>query len=102
MRFMDTSAATWTEIREGLDLWYRISGTCCVTGKDYSVVITFNDAYRLAKGEMIQDVLDYVPKEQREFLISGVSPEGWNLLFASHEVMMDDDPVDNRQYGQDG
>lgn len=102
MRFMDTNNVQWVEIREGLDLWYRISGTCTVTGNEYSVLITDRDALALHKGGFIQDVLGYMPKEQREFLISGVSPEGWKMLFGTHEVMMDDDPVDNRQYGQDG
>lgn len=35
----------------------------------------------LSKNEKIQVALPNVPKEQREFILSGTSPEGWNRMF---------------------
>ena len=29
----------------------------------------------------IQDIIPHIPKEQREFLISGITPEEWNKYF---------------------
>jgi hypothetical protein len=60
----------------------RLSGRCIVTRKNYSVVVSRQAAVSYFQlGMKIQDAFPKLPPEEREFLISGVSPEGWNTTF---------------------
>jgi len=36
-------------------------------------------------GQLIQDVFPYLSREQREFLMTGTTPEEWNEVFAGCE-----------------
>lgn len=36
-------------------------------------------------GELIQDALSFLHREDREFLISGITPERWMEIFGSEE-----------------
>jgi hypothetical protein len=60
----------------------RLSGRCVVTGEDYSLVVSLDGflAY-FAFGRHIRVAFPELPPEEREFLISGTSPEGWKRLF---------------------
>jgi hypothetical protein len=60
----------------------RLSGRCVVTGEEYSVVVSLDGfiAYFVC-GRHIREVFPELPPEEREFLISGTSPEGWKRLF---------------------
>ena len=60
-----------------------ISGPCQVTGKHYSVTVPTGEyeAYKVYN-EFIQVAMPNVPAPDREFIVSGTSPEGWELLFA--------------------
>ena len=64
---------------------YTIFGPCKITGKDYSVTITEEQHHNWKGGMLIQDAMPNVPLEDREFLISGISPEGWKQLFPEEE-----------------
>jgi hypothetical protein len=60
----------------------RLSGQCVVTGKPYWVVVSAQgvvDYYR--KGTNVAKAFPELPPAEREFLISGTSPEGWIQLF---------------------
>jgi hypothetical protein len=60
----------------------RLIGPCIVTRKIYSVVVARQAAVNYFElGMKIQDAFPKLPPEEREFLISGVSPEGWNMTF---------------------
>jgi hypothetical protein len=60
----------------------RLSGWCVVTGKPYSVVVPFSGAIEyFERGRNIAVAFPDLPKPEREFLISGTSPEGWNQLY---------------------
>ena len=61
----------------------RLSGRCIVTGEEYSVVVSMDGfvAY-FARGRQIAEAFPELPREEREFLISGTSPEGWRRLFS--------------------
>jgi len=37
---------------------------------------------RRANQELIQNIVPHLPKEEREFLITGITPEEWELAFA--------------------
>ena len=60
----------------------RLSGPCVVTGREHSVVVSREDvlAY-FQRGVSAREAFPELAKEDREFLISGTSPEGWNMLF---------------------
>ena len=68
-----------------------VSGPCHVTGKQYSVTVSRDGYYAWRQGRLIQDALPNVSKEDREFLISGTSPEGWREMFGSDESEDDED-----------
>jgi hypothetical protein len=61
----------------------RLSGRCIVTGEEYSVIVSLDGflAY-FVHGKHIGEAFPELPREEREFLISGTSPEGWRRLFA--------------------
>lgn len=63
-----------------------LSGPCIVTKKEYSVTVPEVGYRQWATGNaLIQKALPSVSKDDREFLISGTSPEGWNAMFGEDE-----------------
>src|SRR5215469_15841237 len=69
--------------KESLDR-VRLSGRCVVTGEPYSVVVPLRGAIDyFERGRNIAEAFPELPKAEREFLISGTSPEGWIQLFGS-------------------
>ena len=62
---------------------YTFTGPCCVTGHDYSVTIAGANLFRFRQTDNIADLgLD---ADGREFVMTGISPEGWGQLFGSEE-----------------
>jgi hypothetical protein len=62
----------------------RLSGRCVVSGKPFSVVVPLSGAIDYFEGgRNIAEAFPDMPKPEREFLISGTSPEGWIRLFGS-------------------
>jgi hypothetical protein len=62
----------------------RLSGRCVVTGKPYSIVVPLAGAIDyFERGRNIAEAFPDLPKPEREFLISGTSPDGWIQLFGS-------------------
>lgn len=43
--------------------------------------ITEADLIRWQNGELIQDVFPHLTPDEREFLMNGVTPEEWNVVF---------------------
>lgn len=72
---------------------YTFTGPCVVTGKEVSVTIKAPDLFKYRQGGYVQDCFPYLTKGEREFLISGTSDEGWNVLFGSPDL--DEDGEDN-------
>jgi hypothetical protein len=66
--------------RNGVD-YLTISGNCIVTGKLYKVEVEESAYERWNAGAFIQDAMPHLSEGDREFLISGTSPEGWDELF---------------------
>jgi len=60
---------------------YIFTGPCMHTKKDYSVFVPAAELYAYRQGKHIQDAMPSVKSEDREFLMSGFSPEGWKALF---------------------
>ncbi len=62
----------------------RLTGQCVVTGREHSVVVSRESALAyFERGVNAREAFAELPKEEREFLISGTSPEGWEMLFGS-------------------
>lgn len=62
-----------------------ITGHCVVTGKLYSVTTDYRGVKSWLDGMLIQKALPGMPIPDREFLISGTSPEGWIEMFGEEE-----------------
>lgn len=62
-----------------------IEKKCVFTGKMYKVVVPIEGYSKWRKGMLIQDALPELSAEDREFLISGISPEGWEQAFGKEE-----------------
>jgi hypothetical protein len=41
---------------------------------------------RRENGELIQNIVPHLPKELREFVMTGITPEEWNEMFAENEI----------------
>lgn len=65
---------------------YVFTGPCVVTGKNYTVRLPGPGLYKYNQGALIQDAFPDLSAEDREFVISGTSPEGWKSLFGDDEI----------------
>jgi hypothetical protein len=71
----------YEEITDDSGHFYVFSGPCKLTRKMYSVKVPAEGLYRYRRGALIQDAFPEMPKEDREFLVSGFTPEAWAQMF---------------------
>lgn len=64
---------------------YVFTGLCIVMKKSYSVVVPAKELYAYRQGELIQNAMPSVSSDDREFLQSGMSPEGWGKAFSEDD-----------------
>ena len=64
---------------------YIFTGPCIVTGEMYSVTVPGPGLYKYRQGMHIQDAMPEVSEEDCEFLITGHSPKGWEIVFSKEE-----------------
>jgi hypothetical protein len=69
------------EIFKNKDETCTIIGTCILTGKPYTVVVKTSELQKWQNGELIQKAMPDVSIDDREFLISGISPSGFSEQF---------------------
>jgi len=74
MRYLDINCS-YTENQHG----YIFTGPCIITGKRYSVFVPGPELFAYRQGALMQNAMPSVSAEDREFLMSGISPEGWEL-----------------------
>lgn len=57
------------------------------TGKISSMdlPITKDQLYRWQTGELVQNVFPHLSKDEREFLMTGVTPDEWEATFGKEE-----------------
>lgn len=80
MRYAD-SKCTYVE-KYTPDHVYIFTGPCVVTGKPYSVAVPGRELHNYRQGKLhIQYAMPSLSAGDREFLISGISPEGWEEFF---------------------
>jgi hypothetical protein len=58
-----------------------------ISGKMNSMELPITEAQLKAhqNGELVQNVFPTLSREEREFLVSGISPKEWNDLFGNME-----------------
>ena len=83
-RYLD-SGCTYEEIyvnsdKLGLKHYYRFTGPCIVTGEDYSVMVKGEELFQMRQTNSIM-ALASLDAGDREFLMTGTSPKGWDKLF---------------------
>lgn len=66
---------------------YDFTGPCMVTGEPYTVRIPGKELFAYNQGRHVQDAMPSLNAGDREFVISGTSPAGWEQLFGG----MDED-----------
>jgi hypothetical protein len=71
-------ALTYENLPDGKS---RVSGNCVFTREPYACLVPTAGLQRWLAGERIQSAMPEVPAEDREFLISGISPTGWDRQF---------------------
>lgn len=80
MRYAD-SYCTYRETYDNGQHHYIYSGPCKVTGKSVSVKVPAEGLYAYRQGAFIQDAFPDLSKDECEFLMTGISKEGWQLTF---------------------
>lgn len=64
----------------------KFSGPCVQTGKSYSVTVPASGVEDyVIRGQKMQEAFPSLSTDDREFLISGFSPEGWESVFGSDD-----------------
>jgi hypothetical protein len=71
---------------ENVEPMYRVEGICFITGKAwctnaYSQNLLFTGLRLWALGTTAQCALRFMSASEREFLISGICPDGWEETF---------------------
>lgn len=79
MRYAD-NCCTYKEVVKP-EHAYIYTGRCMATGKTYSVTVPAAQLFKYRQGAKIQEAFPDMPEGDREFLISGYSPEGWKQIF---------------------
>jgi hypothetical protein len=80
MKYADTYCR-YREIYEPNHV-YVYTGPCVCTGKDYTVQVPAQGLYRYRQGAKIQVAFPDLSADDREFLMSGLSPEGYEQAWS--------------------
>ena len=79
-RYLDR-ACRYTEVYDPEHI-YTFTGPCVITGEPYSVEVKGSELHQMREKDCILQ-LKSLDEDQREFLITGVTPAGWAKLNAS-------------------
>ena len=60
---------------------YTFTGSCIATGEEYSVTVKGPELFNMRQTNSMMALVSLDPGD-REFLISGISPKGWDKLFS--------------------
>ena len=76
-------AISYLECKEKFDddqKFYVFSGPCTVTGVYHAVTVPDHELFAFRQTDRISEFKS-LSRDDREFLISGTSPLGWDILF---------------------
>jgi hypothetical protein len=62
---------------------YTFVGPCLAMGKQMSITVKAEDLNKYRRGALIQEAFPYLAAADREFLMTGMSAEGWLHAFGS-------------------
>lgn len=61
-------------------------GKCVLTGTEYQTAdFSYQNYLKYRNGAYIQDALSELAPHDREFLISGISPDGWEEMYEQEQ-----------------
>ena len=71
----------------------QVINTSALTGKEHSMLlpVTKEQIKRWQDGELVQDVFPFLNDSQREFLMTGITPEEWDKALNVLEKEYGDD-----------
>ena len=78
IRYIDTKSVRYTEVYDPEHI-YTFTGPCIITGEPYSVEVKGSELHKFREKNCILQ-LKSLSDEQREFLITGMTPAGWAKL----------------------
>jgi len=84
MRYADSRCTYTEELRDGEHV-YIFTGPCIATGKLYSVVVPGEGLFKYRRGALIQNAFPNMSAGDREFLMSGYSPEAFDEIFGEED-----------------
>ncbi len=62
---------------------YTFTGNCIITNTRQQVIVPAKELFEYRQGKTIQEAMPSLTDDQREFLMSGISAEGWNKTFGA-------------------
>ena len=71
---------------DGADGWTRVWGRCTFTGAEHECRVPTAGLRSWLAGEPIQRAMPEVSADDREFVLSGISPAGWESAFGPGEA----------------
>ena len=84
IRYLDTKSVRYTEVYDPEHI-YTFTGPCVLTGEPYSVEVKGKELDKMREKDCILQ-LKSLDEDQREFLITGVTPAGWAKLNGGFSV----------------
>ena len=75
----------YTETRTDAGHFYHFTGPCRVPGKQWTVAVPGKELFQYQQGKLIQDAMKSVSNQDREFLITQISPLGWQRLYPNEK-----------------
>ena len=82
-RFAFTDRVSRTVSADGQDVTF--SGECFFDNHPFSITTKLSDANRWIDGESIQNCFPYLSADDRQILLSGISPNHWNEMFGGSD-----------------
>lgn len=65
----------------------KVNARCDLDGSETSMVFTMSESEFMGRynrwqgGAMVQDAFDNLAADEREFLMTGITPDKWNAMF---------------------
>ena len=84
-RYIDRGCTYTEDYSETEGHTYTFTGPCVVTGEEHSVTVKGPELFAMRQSDNIGN-LESLSAGDREFLLSGTSPEGWDSLFSDDEM----------------
>lgn len=72
-------------VQDNEDGTVTIGGPCIFTGEFFSVTVPAEQYDRYSRGAFVQDAFSDQSPDVREFIMSGISPAGWQQTFGGPE-----------------